>query len=466
MITTTVFSFSSMANSFYLMGTAAIPWFLVTAICFFIPYAFIIAEYSYRYKEQTAGIYSWLKDTLPLPIVYIATFIWYSSYTIWLVSLSLKLWIPFSIFLFGQDLTQRAAISVTISNRFLLGLLSILAIFLLTWFVSRGFQKLTTFIILGGRLILVLFIVALTSHLILFFKLPDNSFNPLTTHSLLNSPNPAYQSSLGNLSFFIFGITAYGGLDTIASLVDQLSQRKNHFAKAVSVSSFLVAGLYLSGVLLWSTTTSWSDIFTHSHVNLGNAMYVLMENLGVRLGETLGFPPKQAFRLGQLFLRLNGLTLFITYLGLLSTISYSPLKTLVFALSKQTIIPKKAYWIQASVVSLFILLISSGEQGINQLYNQLTLMTSVSRSLPYLFLAWNFYYFRQNQAEFIFLKNKKLALLASFSVTVSVLFALGFTLLTPFLAGDYETFFFLLLGPCVFSVVGLGVWGLRKIKPL
>ena len=40
-IVMTVYSFSSMSSSFFMMGLKAFPWFLISAFFYFIPYALI-----------------------------------------------------------------------------------------------------------------------------------------------------------------------------------------------------------------------------------------------------------------------------------------------------------------------------------------------------------------------------------------------------------------------------------------
>lgn len=37
---------------------------------------------------------------------FIGTFMWFSSYVVWMVSTAAKIWVPFSTFLFGADKTQ------------------------------------------------------------------------------------------------------------------------------------------------------------------------------------------------------------------------------------------------------------------------------------------------------------------------------------------------------------------------
>lgn len=56
MIFTSVFGFTNIPRSFYLMGYGAIPWYLLSGITFFIPYAFMMAEYGSAFKEEKGGL--------------------------------------------------------------------------------------------------------------------------------------------------------------------------------------------------------------------------------------------------------------------------------------------------------------------------------------------------------------------------------------------------------------------------
>ena len=50
MIFTSVYGFNNMPRSFYLMGYGAIPFYVISAIIFFVPFAFMIAEYGSAFK--------------------------------------------------------------------------------------------------------------------------------------------------------------------------------------------------------------------------------------------------------------------------------------------------------------------------------------------------------------------------------------------------------------------------------
>ncbi|MFT5873665.1 MAG: amino acid transporter [Clostridium sp.] len=60
MIFTSVYGFNNMPRSFYIMGYAAIPWYILSGLAFFIPFAFMMAEFGTAFKNEKGGIYSWM----------------------------------------------------------------------------------------------------------------------------------------------------------------------------------------------------------------------------------------------------------------------------------------------------------------------------------------------------------------------------------------------------------------------
>ena len=85
MIFTSVFGFNNIPRAFYLMGYSAIPWYIFGAIAFFIPYAFMMAEFGAAYKDEKGGIYSWMESSVGRKFAFIGTFMWFSSYIVWMV---------------------------------------------------------------------------------------------------------------------------------------------------------------------------------------------------------------------------------------------------------------------------------------------------------------------------------------------------------------------------------------------
>ena len=106
MIFTSVFGFTNMPRAFYLMGYSSIPWYIFSAIFFFIPYAFMMSEYGAAFKKETGGMYSWMEKTMSGKYAFVGTFMWYASYIIWMVNVGTGIWVPLSNALFGSDLTS------------------------------------------------------------------------------------------------------------------------------------------------------------------------------------------------------------------------------------------------------------------------------------------------------------------------------------------------------------------------
>ncbi len=58
MIFTSVFGFANSPSAFYLMGYSAMPFYLFSALFFFIPFALMMAEMGSAYRREEGGIYS------------------------------------------------------------------------------------------------------------------------------------------------------------------------------------------------------------------------------------------------------------------------------------------------------------------------------------------------------------------------------------------------------------------------
>lgn len=52
MIFTSVFGFANSPSAFYLMGYSAIPWYIFSALLFFIPFALMMAEMGFCLSER------------------------------------------------------------------------------------------------------------------------------------------------------------------------------------------------------------------------------------------------------------------------------------------------------------------------------------------------------------------------------------------------------------------------------
>ncbi|MDP4147576.1 MAG: amino acid permease, partial [Bacillota bacterium] len=94
MIFTSVYGFNNIPRSFYKMGYAAIPWYILSAVTFFVPFALMVAEFGAAFKEEKGGIYSWMEKSIGPKFAFIGTFMWYFSYVTWMVNVASGMWVP------------------------------------------------------------------------------------------------------------------------------------------------------------------------------------------------------------------------------------------------------------------------------------------------------------------------------------------------------------------------------------
>ncbi len=77
MIFTSVFGFANSPSAYYLMGYSAIPFYIFSALLFFIPFALMMAEMGAAYRKEEGGIYSWMNNSVGPRFAFIGTFMWF-----------------------------------------------------------------------------------------------------------------------------------------------------------------------------------------------------------------------------------------------------------------------------------------------------------------------------------------------------------------------------------------------------
>lgn len=469
MIFTSVFGFANSPSAFYLMGYSAMPFYLFSALFFFIPFALMMAEMGSAYRREEGGIYSWMNRSVGPRFAFIGTFMWFSSYVVWMVSTAAKIWVPFSTFLFGADKTQSWAFAGLTSTQ-TVGVLAACWMVLVTLVAAKGINKIAKITAVGGIAVMCLnLVLLLVSGAILLL----NGGHFAQALDFTVSPNPGYQSGLAMLSFVVFAIFAYGGIEAVGGLVDKTEKPEKNFAKGIIVAALVISVGYSLAIVLWGVSANWQQVLSNHSTNLGNITYVLMTSLGATLGQALHLSPQAAALTGVWFARITGLSMFLAYTGAFFTLSYSPLKAIIQGTPKALWptmmtkvngngMPANAMWLQCLLVSLFILLVSFGGDTASAFYNKLTLMANVSMTLPYLFLAIAFPFFKAKadlDRPFMMFKSRISTLLATTIVVLVVAFANIFTVIQPVMdSGDWNSTLWMVGGPIFFSLLALGIY--------
>ncbi|GEK27696.1 glutamate/gamma-aminobutyrate family transporter YjeM [Furfurilactobacillus siliginis] len=470
MIFTTIFGFGNTPTAFAQMGYGAIFWYLVGAVLFFLPSGLMFAEYGASLKESKGGIYSWLDASISERWSFIATFIWLSSWIIWQVMIAQKVWITLATIISGHDTTGSWHL-FGLNSTLTIALLAILWIIGITWAASRGMEFIARVASTGGIAVMALNVILVLASLIILIANHFTLAQPINHLSdFATSPSPQFQTPIAMISFVIYAIFAYGGLESIGGVTDSLDQPEKTFPRGILIGTLVIGVGYSLTIFLWGISTNWAMVIAHGSVNLGNITYVLMENLGNVLGLSLGLSVPAAHVLGEIFSRFAGISMFLAYLGSFFVLIYSPLKSFILGSPKE-LWPKKmtklnkhnmpefAMWMQAAAVCLFIAGISLAavltHKDAKFFYNVLTSMSNVSTTLPYLFLVGAFPYFKREQRErpFVAYHSKRWMLFVVTIVMITLSVGIGFTILQPFLDKDWVTAIATVAGPLVFGSI-------------
>lgn len=482
MIFTSVFGFTNMPRAFFLMGYSAIPWYIFSAIFFFIPYAFMMSEYGAAFKKETGGMYSWMEKSVSGKFAFVCTFMWYASYIIWMVNVGTGIWVPLSNAISGGDMTATWSL-FGLSSVQTLGVLGILWITLVTFVGSKGLDKISKITSIGGSAITLLNVVLLLGGICVCIA-NGGLAEPINNlaESFTKSPSPSYQSITGIFSFMTFAIFAFGGLEAVGGLVDQTENAEKTFPKGVTISAIVISIGYAIGIFACGMFTNWNNILNSDNVHLGNVAYILMKNLGYQIGLGFGASEAVALGIGAWVARLVGLSMFLALTGAYFTLTYSPLKTLIQGAPKEIWpgklgelkdgMPVYAMRLQALIVITIIAVVSFGGKNASEFFNILALMTNVAMTVPYMFLALAFMKFKEKQlngqieSPFMIFKTQKSANIFSIIVTFVVGFANVFTIIQPTIEspkGISQTIT-MLAGPVIFIFIAYILYSVYEEK--
>lgn len=466
MIFSAIFGFSNSLNAYYQMGYASIIWYVLTAILFFLPSAMMFAEYGSTFKAAKGGIFSWLRGSVGEKTAFIGTFIWLAAWVVWLVSSTQFFFVSVSTMIFGSDKTQGLHLFGLSSNQSL-GLCEIIFLFLVTLIATHGVGKIAKVASVGGIFVLGICALFILFSIILLVMDHGQLAQPLTGASLIHSPNKAFVSPIAVVSFIVYALFAYGGLETMAGITDSLKKPEKTFPRGIIISMVIMTILYVLLIFLCGFAANWYSVLGGKSVNIANCEYVLINNLGVKLGQHFGASHATAIVIGQWFARFSGLTDVLSGLGAAFVMVYSPVKSFIEGCDPR-LLPKRmtklnkaqmpafAMWIQCLIVCIIVVFISFGGDAANRFYTILMDMMNVSSSAPYLFLIGAFPFFKMKQGldrPFVFYHSQRTSWIVSIIVWLVIAIGILFTVIEPCLTGDYMTAFWTAFGPIFFGIV-------------
>jgi amino acid transporter len=467
MIFSSIFGFSNSLTAYYQMGYSSIIWYVVTAVLFFLPSALIFAEYGASFKGVKGGIFSWLEGSTNEKVAFIGTFIWLAAWVVWLVSSTQFFLVSVSTTVFGHDTTQSWHLGSFLTSTQLLGVLEVVFLIVVTFCAVKGVDKIAAVNNIGGIFTLAIAVGFTLVSIIVFFLGHGHLAEPVTAATLTHSPNPAFQSPIAVVSFIVYALFAYGGLETSAGVIDSVDKPEKTYPRALIIAMVVMTALYVLNIFMCGVAASWNSQLGGKNVNLANVEYVLINNLGIVMGKGLGLSASTAAGLGVAFSRFAALADVLSGIAAAFLMVYSPIKTFIEGCDPRLLpnslvklnkhnMPERAMWLQAGIVSVIILFISFGGNAASQFYTILMDMMNVSSSAPYLFLIAAFPFFRMKKdldRPFVFFHGK--ALIWSMTIVVWLVVAIGiiFTCIEPLFTGDWQTSFWTTIGPVAFGII-------------
>ncbi|KRL98854.1 glutamate/gamma-aminobutyrate family transporter YjeM [Liquorilactobacillus satsumensis] len=478
MIFTSTFAFDNTSIAYYTMGYAGIVWYILAALLFFVPSSLMFAEFGAAFHNEPGGVYAWLENSLGIKWAFIGGFVWIASWIILIVSTVSKIWIMLSTTLSGADQTSTWHFG-NLDSTTTLGLISILFFCFVTFISTKGIEKIVHLASIGGlaavAITLFFFAASLFVLCLNHFQLAEPISLP---KSLLVSPRKSYQSVSQTVSFVIFAVYAFAGIEALGGVSDRMKNAKRNFAFAMALGAILITVIYALFIFMWGASANWTKTFTASSVNLGNTTYVLMSNLGRTMALSLGLKsaaPAFSFWCA----RFAALMMLLSYCGSFFVIAFMPIKSFILGTPKKLWpafltklnhfqMPANAMWAQALLVSILLALTSFGGKSAVSFYNVLTLMDNISSTLPYLFLVTAFAFFKAkysfNETEIVFFKHQWSTLIVVCLTDALLLVGVGATVISAVSAHQYWDLFLEIIGPLLFGLIGYTLYRLYRTK--
>src|SRR5699024_9547813 len=216
------------------------------------------------------------------------------------------------------------------SSTEVIGILGILFILISTFFTTQGMDSISKVGSLGGIFTVVTNIIFLIASLIIIFANHGQLAQPIHgMKDFITSPNPAFQTPIALISFVVYAVFAYGGMESLGSVTDNMDQPEKTFPRGLIIASLFTIGTYVLMIFMLGWSINYKGQMTSSSVNLGNVTYAVFNYLGLAMGNALGWSHAAAATFGVIMTRIVALAQAIGFLGALFILMYSPIKAFI-----------------------------------------------------------------------------------------------------------------------------------------
>ena len=443
MIITTVYGFGNVSVSYEQMTYAGIIWFILAGVCFFFSAGLMMAEYGSAFHDAQGGIYSWLAGSVGQKQAFIGTFVWLANWVLWLVASASRLWISISALIFGKDTTQEWNI-LGLHGTQLIGVLAILFMIVSTYLSSRGITGIKIMSSIGGWFMIVMNAVFILASLTVLIMNHGQLAQPITGwQSFIISPNKSFQTPITIISFVVYAVFAYGGMETVGGVIDSMKHPEKDFPKGLIIGPLFTIISYVLMIFMTGFSVNYQKDILAANANTGNITYTVYGTLGKAFGTALHLDPNTSLLIGKFFTRAIALSGLMGTTGAFFVLLYSPIKSFIMG-SDPRLWPKAA----------------------TSFYQILTDMGNVAATAPYIFLisAFPFFLKKDYPRKFRVFTNYKWTVALVVFVELIVCTGIIFTVLQPVLEHRYATAFWTGFGPIFFGLVAYIFYRVSKKK--
>lgn len=324
---------------------------------------------------------------------------------------------------------------------------------------------------MGSTALIVLQLMVIVGAVIVLASNGGEFAQPVSLKAFTTSANPDYTSVIATISFATMAVGAYGGIEATGGLVDK-AESTSKIPKAIIGAAVTITVCYSLLIFCLGAFTNWEEILGDGSANLANVQYIIIYNLGAEIAESVGAAGSAAAA-GMWFTRFYGLANVLATLGSITVFFYGPLTQLIEGTPKEiwpkwlvhkdekTGIPVHAMWVQSGLICFFLLLISFGGTSVNSFWNLILLMTNVAMTIPYIFVAAAFPFFKRNdniEKPMQIIKSKNAAIVLTVIVVCTIGLSNLFTIINPAMNGDFMSTALQVGGPLLFALMGLELY--------
>ena len=227
------------------VGPSSLLFWLIGALCFFLPFALIIAELSNLYPEA-GGMYAWIKRGLGKEAAFI------SAWCYWVVNF---FYYPAILTFFASNFAY-ALFRPELANNEKFVTITVIVVFWLLTVALLGGLKVSKWLTetggIIGSLIPVLLLMILGGVALIYFH---HSMTPFTVTTLL--PN---QSIMGNLSTLSILMFAMAGLEVVPTFASSVIKPHRTLPRGLIISAALIFICYTLGTIAMNIIATPSEI--------------------------------------------------------------------------------------------------------------------------------------------------------------------------------------------------------------